>query len=190
MFVKRAIIYCGIGLLIVVCYPRFSFGRGADSVLVIRQAEETFPLNPYTGIYKDQHNLDFQDVERKTAFVPLGIDHYQLREDETVSVYWGRAFIQNLTGQALRYVLYFHPGLDTVEIWVRNSSGASQNFVLSSLQSTRQRPLRVVQEMCAPITLEPGLSTIFFKIPNHSLWARQQGAIIVNLAEERTFINL
>jgi len=162
-----------------------------DTVLVIRERQETFPLNPYTFLFKDYSGqANFEQIRANPNwFQPLNDNHFFFNEDKAVTAFWGRASINNLTAATLRYVLYFHPGIDTIEIWIENPDTKIQKILLSSIIPTSQRPIHIGQELCTPFAISPGITTLYFRIPNQSIWNRELASLVVNLAEENQFVN-
>lgn len=165
--------------------------QSLDSILVIDKPEESFPLNRYTHIHRDlDGRMNFTELEKgKASFFPLNNEFFQFHEDQELKALWGRTYVDNRTGKALRYVLYFHPGVDTVQFWIHNPDGNVQESMLSPLNSISQRPLRITQELCSPVLIQPGMTTIFFRLSNSTIYNKELGSLIVNLAEEKTFVN-
>lgn len=166
-------------------------GQAQDSILVIRQVEETFPLNRFIYIFKDSVGDQCLDsvVKKRNAFSPLRSEHYLMHDDLGINAFWMRTYIHNSMGKPIRYVFYSSPNIDTIEMWVRTPNGLQTKLVLSSLTPTYQRPLRVAQELCIPITLPPGTTELILRLPNKNTWNQQLGSFIGNLAEESIFIN-
>ncbi len=166
------------------------FGQSIDSLLVIQQPNEVFALNPYTAVFKDYAgSVTYDQVRDGThPFVPITEPIYSLNQDRAVDTYWFRMRIDNQTHDALNYVIYFHPGLDTVEYWV-NRSVSADRVVLSSLAYASSRPLHITQELCAPLRLLPGANDLYVRVPNHSKWNKELGSMIASIALESTFIN-
>lgn len=166
------------------------FGWANDSLLVIQKQEEVFALNPYTLVYKDYTgSLTYNDVKKEgLTFSPIATENYLFSDDDKVDTYWFRVIIENATNQELLYSIYFHPGIDTVELFV-NGSKANGSIVLSSLANASNRPYNITQELCAPIALDPGFNHLYFRVPNHSVWNKKSGSLIVNIAKESIFLN-
>jgi two-component system, sensor histidine kinase LadS len=166
-------------------------GQPQDSILVIRQIEETFPLNRFIYIFKDSVGDQSFDnpVKNRSAFVPLRSEHFLMHDDLGMNAFWMRTYIHNAMDKPLRYVFYSSPNIDTIEIWVKSPDGVQTKSVLSSLTPTYERPLRVAQELCMPLTLQPGMTELILRLPNKNTWNQQLGSFIGNLAEETTFVN-
>ncbi len=166
------------------------FGWTNDSLLVIQKQEEVFALNPYTMVHKDYEGAStYHDVNRQeTRFLPIATENYLFSEDDKVDTYWFRVTIENATSKKLRYIIYFHPGLDTIELFV-NGEKSGKSVVLSSLAPAADRPFNITQELCAPLVLDRGLNHVYFRVPNHSVWNKKSGSLIVNIAEENVFLN-
>jgi signal transduction histidine kinase len=145
---------------------------------------ETVPLNRHTWVFRDSTgSVKFSQL-REEWFRPLGSEHYYFREAPNSHFLWMKVAVENPTDSVLTYVLYFHPGVDTVTVY---HNGARET--LSALAPLDQRPIRVAQELCTYVQLKPGTNIFFFQFTNRTRWSQELGSFIANLAEPDRFLN-
>ncbi len=168
-----------------------SFASKQDSVIILSKASDFIPLNLASYILKDhQGRLSYQVVSKNnTWFEPLKDEIFNFNTNPYTKVFWVRTTLNNTSTKNLEYFLYLHPGLDTVEVFITNPNGQTNRERTSSFSSTHTRPYYISQELALPIVLQPGVSKIYFRIVNRSLWSREMGSIIIALAEQKDFLN-
>ncbi|MBS1979046.1 MAG: hypothetical protein JST46_16870 [Bacteroidetes bacterium] len=165
--------------------------QNADSVLTVREQCDLFILYPYVDMLKDPNrslNLDMVR-ERDSSFRPVGQDIYPTHQDKDVDGYWLRFRVNNLSGGTLKDVLYFHPSIDSIHVYLILPDGKIQSSLISSLIASSKRPLHLSQELALPVDLPAGETTFYLCVVTRSLISKQLGNIILNLAERDTFVN-
>jgi signal transduction histidine kinase/DNA-binding response OmpR family regulator len=163
---------------------------GQDSTLVIQHQEEVYKLNSKAWVLKDNTGkIKFDSVKKSNAFRPLGAGLYYLSQDSNVKAYWLRVKIDNQLGEDLDCQFYFLTGLDSVTLYRTNNSGQPETSFTGVLIPTPRRVTYLSQELTLPVIIDQGINEFYFEIRNSSAWSKQRGAILLNLAEERSFIN-
>ncbi len=162
-----------------------------DSIFVIKEAKDFFPLNLASFLLKDKSGtLTIDSVSKPDAkFYPILQEMYPYNQDKDIDFYWIRCTIQNQTHTRLPELLCLQFGLDSLESFIFNPDGTSDYSKTNSVQLTRSRPFFVSQQIAIPLELQPGITKIYLRIANHSLRSREINSIIVSLAEEKSFLN-
>ena len=171
--------------------PLKSYSSAVDSLLSLSIPKDFIPLNLASSFLKDKGGvLSFEEViARKEAFDPIVDEIYNFNKDPEVKVFWVRTSIQNLTKSDLEYLLYLHQGLDSVEFFIISPKGERNHAVYTSYESTRNMPYFISQEIVVPVALQKGITTIYFRIVNRSVWSKEMGSMIISLAEQKSFLN-
>ncbi len=157
-----------------------------DSYVRIDPRAETVALNRHTTVFRDSIGLTSWSQLQNAQFQPLASEHFFFHQAPGIRVFWMKVELENPTDSTLRYILYFHPGVDTISVY---QDGGAHAQTLSTLVPLALRPIRVAQELCTFIQLDPGRSTFYFRITNSSGWNRQLGSFIANLAKPDVFLN-
>ena len=162
-----------------------------DTVLSIRAQEELFQLNPVSYLLKDpEGKLDLAGVlARDSSFTLLHQEMYDFYQDDHIDVYWLRCRVSNFTTSSLRYLLYFHPGLDTLDSFIFNPDGTQVQMSISSFEPTQNRPVFISQELVLPVVLQEGTTSMYFRVTNRSVYSKQLNSIIVAMADASSFLN-
>jgi signal transduction histidine kinase len=163
-------------------------GQSLDSVLIVNQAQDVYGLNPTTYFLKDRTGMSFSDVFKRSDFTPLNSSLYYFSQDKDVKNYWLRSDIDNRLGANFHCQFYFLTGLDSVILY-RLSGNKVETSSTGVLVPTANRLIYLSQELALPVVLSPGINRFYFQILNKSTWSKQRGAILLNLAEERSFLN-
>ena len=162
-----------------------------DSVLNIKSPEELYHLNTSSSILKDPRgNLALADILRlHSEFQPLQREFYDFHNDREINAYWVKSTVKNTSGVSLNYIFYFFPRIDTVITFMISPDSSWSRTAIGTMQPTESRPLFISQELAFPVVLQPGTTHIYFRFSNSSEFIRQLGSIMINLAEEKGFLN-
>lgn len=147
---------------------------------------DVLPLNQHLLFFSDTlGTLQLGDL-RDESFKPLASEHFYLNEFPAAKAFWMKVEIANPYSSTFRYVLYFHPGIDTISIYHSQTSRVQHIAALSPLSA---RPIRVAQELCTYVQFVPGQNTLYLRVSNTSLWSRELASFIANLAKPDVFLN-
>ncbi len=162
-----------------------------DSIFTIRESKDFFPLNLASFFLKDaEGNLKIENVIKlNNQFVAIPDEMYALRNDKNIKAYWVRCTLNNLTGMQLRELFCFHPGVDSIELFIYNPDSTISHSSIQSNEATSARPVYISQVLALPSVLQPGISKVYVRVTNRSLYSREMGIIINSISEETTFLN-
>ncbi len=178
-------------LALTLLFPLVSVGHPVDSIFTITESKDFFPLNKTSFLLKDnQGKLKIDSILKSDSkFELIEEEIYNLNADKNVKAYWLRCTFQNLTHTELKELLCFHPGIDTIEIFIFNPDHTSTLSRIFTNQATTDRPVYISQVLSVPITLQQGVTKVYVRFANFSKWSREMASIIFSLAEEKRFLN-
>lgn len=122
-------------------------------------------------------------------FLPVQSVLYEFHQDTDVPDYWFRVKIHNTQSNNLHYLLCFHAGFDTIQSFVFAPDGEVNSAIIHASVPTEEEPFYIAQESIFPVLLKPGLTTVYCKIVNRTVYSHQLNSIFCNLAEESSFVN-
>ncbi len=178
-------------LLVMALVPCQGQAPPPDSLLIIPHQEELIYLSKYVYFIRDSAaKWDLSEARRRDAeFKPINQEIFATYYDRNVDAYWLRIRIDNRTSVDLNDILYFHPSLDAIDIYQLEPDSTGRHQALSYARPTRDRQVHLSQELATPVTLPPGRTEFYVRALNQSIYSKQLGNIIVNLAERNEFVN-
>jgi len=178
-------------LLLFFVLPVLGYSHPADSTITIVTPKDFYPVNLATSILMDSTASEtINTVREKTnTFHRITDEILNFITLKKCPVLWVKTAINNQSGSTLDYLLYFHPGLDTLELYYYMPDGSVEHQRYSSYESTRKKPYFISQEIVAPITLKQGFTAVYLKVVNRSTWSNEMGSLIIGLAEKQPFLN-
>ncbi|MEI9918995.1 MAG: 7TM diverse intracellular signaling domain-containing protein [Bacteroidota bacterium] len=162
-----------------------------DSVVVIREQKDFIALNLKTQLLKDNNGVLTIDsvVKITSGFQYIESDMYGLRHDGHVNVYWLKFLVKNETGKILNDLVCLQPGIDSVEQFAFNPDSTLIRSSIASNEGAKSRYLFISRELALPISLQPGLTTVYLRMINKTAWSQQRANIMLSIADENSFVN-